>query len=82
MFFLSKRKENKTTKPKQAAAIKRLPCASDRTGALTGVTMAPFHPHATTECSLLFQAFSLFIHRCLTWVFRILSRQSLQKPTE
>lgn len=28
MFFLSKRKENKTTKPKQAAAIKRLPCAS------------------------------------------------------
>lgn len=82
MFFLRKRQENKATKPKQAAAIKLLPHASDDTGALTGVTMAPFHSHATTERSLLFQASSLFIHQCLTWVFGILSRQSLQKPTE
>lgn len=57
MFFLRKRKENKTTKPKQDAAIKCLPRASDYTGALTGVTMAPFHSHATTECSLLSRHF-------------------------
>lgn len=74
--------KSKTTKQKQAALIKHLLCARE----------CIRRSHRCSFCPLLFTCnnwmvsvipgTSLFIHQCLTWVFGILSRQSLPKHTE
>lgn len=78
----TKQQNKKLTKRKQAALIRRLLCARDSMRRSHRCFFASLLSTCSNWTVSVIPGISLFIHQRLTWVFGMLSRQSLPKHTE